>query len=188
MNAQLPASGQLGVKGRDFATKRRHMADPSKRNDAPLMTLPRIATAAAGLCLAAPLAAAETCPGTPGGPRLEVSIENVRSSDGQIAASIYPGDRSQFLIKDGALKVWREPARAGVTHMCYLLKAPGTYALAVYHDANSNGRWDHKLGSPIEGIGFSNNPFLLFSKPSYDKVKFQAGAGVTTLHVRLHYP
>jgi uncharacterized protein (DUF2141 family) len=152
------------------------------------MTRRWIALAAAGSCLAAPGAFAETCPGTAGGPRLEILVENVRTGEGQLTASIYPGDRGQFLVKNGALKVWHEPAREGVTRMCYLLPGPGTYALAVYDDANGNGRWDHRLGAAIEGIGFSNNPFLLFSKPAYDKVKFEAGAAGVTLHVRLHYP
>jgi uncharacterized protein (DUF2141 family) len=72
--------------------------------------------------------------------------------------------------------------------MCIWLRGPGTYAFAVYHDANSNGKWDHKLLGGIEGFGFSNNPRTLLSAPSYDQVKFQAGPGETTLHLRLRYP
>jgi uncharacterized protein (DUF2141 family) len=139
-----------------------------------------------GLSATASVAA---CEGTPTAARLEVSIEGVRSSAGQMAGSIYPGDPSQFLIKDGALKVWRVPAEAGVTKMCVWLKnGPGVYAFAVYHDANDNGRWDHNLFRGIEGFGFSNNPHTFFSAPSFDQVKFTAGPGVTTLHVRLRYP
>jgi uncharacterized protein (DUF2141 family) len=147
------------------------------------------AFAAAMIVAISATAQAETCEGTPTAARLEVLIEGVKSSVGHIAGSIYPGDPSQFLIKDGALKVWRVPAEAGVTRMCIWLKnGPGVYAFAVYHDANDNGRWDHNLFKGIEGFGFSNNPHTLFSAPSFDEVKFRADEGVTTLHVRLRYP
>lgn len=132
---------------------------------------------------------AQMCEGVPTTARLEVLIENVQSSAGEMTGSIYPGDRSQFLKKDGALKVWRVPAEAPVTKMCIWLKnGPGDYAFAVYHDANDNGRWDHNLLTGIEGFGFSNNPQTFLSAPHYDQVKFTAAAGVTTLHVRLRYP
>jgi len=149
---------------------------------------PALAAAASTLSLAAS-AQAQACEGTPTGARLEVLIEGVHSDKGKMTASIYPGDRSQFLIKDGALKVWRVPAQAPVTRMCIWLKdGPGVYAFAVYHDANNNGRFDHNLLTGIEGFGFSNNPHTLFSAPSFDQAKFTAGPGVTTLHVRLRYP
>lgn len=132
---------------------------------------------------------AQGCEGTPTGAQLEVLIEGVDSSAGQMTGSIYPGDPSQFLKKDGALKVWRVPAEAPVTRMCIWLKnGPGVYAFAVYHDADNSGRFKHNLLTGFDGFGFSNNPHTLFSAPRFDQVKFKAGEGVTTLHVRLRYP
>jgi len=150
---------------------------------------PATACAASLLAMCPVLAHAETCQGTPTTAKLEIVIEGVHSSRGLMTASIYPGDRSQFLIKNGAWKVWSVPATSPATHMCIWLKfGPGTYAFAVYHDANSNGKWDHSLLGAIEGFGFSNNPRTLFSAPSYDQVKFQAAGASTTLHLRLRYP
>jgi uncharacterized protein (DUF2141 family) len=81
--------------------------------------------------------------------------------------------------------VWRAPAQAPTTRMCIWLKGPGTYALAVYHDANDNQKWDHSLVGYFEDFGFSNNPSILFSAPPFDAVNFSATAGVNILHVRL---
>ncbi len=132
---------------------------------------------------------AQACEGEPGPYRLDIDVEGVHSSRGQMAGSLYPGDPSQFLIKDGAIKVWRVPAVSPVTHMCIWLKwGAGTYAFAVYHDANSNGKFDHNLLGAFEGFGFSNNPHTLFSAPSFSQVKFQTQGSRTTLHVRLRYP
>ena len=154
------------------------------------MTLKKPIPAAAVMTLALiPASHVNACEGTPTSARLEVEIDGVKSNAGQMTGSIYPGDPSQFLKKDGALKVWRVPAEAGVTRMCIWLKnGPGFYAFAVYHDANNNGRFDHNLLTGIEGFGFSRNPHVLFSSPNYDQVKFKAETGVTTLHVRLRYP
>jgi uncharacterized protein (DUF2141 family) len=151
----------------------------------------KLAAAAAGslLALCPALARADSCQGTPGTARLDIVIDGVRSAKGQVTSSLYGGDSSQFLVKNGALKVWSTPASAPATRMCVWLKnGPGTYALGVYHDANSNGKWDHNLLSGIEGFGFSNNPSVMFSAPRFNETKFEAKAGVTTLHVRLRYP
>ncbi len=52
--------------------------------------------------------------------------------------------------------------------------APGEYAIAVYHDENSDFEMNtNALGIPKEGFGFSNNPRILFGAPKYKKVKFR---------------
>ena len=154
------------------------------------MTMLKAATAcAAAIATIAPGAAnAETCQNPPTGVKLTIIVDNVNAARGQMTGSLYPGDKSQFLIKDGALKVWHVPATAPQTHMCIWLRGPGTYAFAVYHDANSNGKWDHNLLGKIEGFGFSRNPHTLFSAPQYEQVKFNTTGAETILHVRLRYP
>ena len=125
------------------------------------------------------------CEGAPSETRLIIDIEGMSNSKGQMAASLYPGDKSQFLIKDGALKVWYAPVRMPVTQMCIWLKQPGTYAVAVYHDGNSNHKLDLSLFGYSEKMGFSNNPHLMLAKPGYESVRFQAKTGETTLRIRL---
>ncbi len=141
-----------------------------------------------GLLVAPLTARAEACQGAPSAARLLVVVDAVRSDQGLMTASLYPNDRSKFLVRYGALKVWRIPAQAPQTRMCIWLKGPGTYALAIYHDANANYRLDRNLFGPTEAYGFSNNPHIAFAPPSLSVVTFQAAAGDTTIHVRLHYP
>ena len=50
---------------------------------------------------------------------------------------------------------------------------PGTYALAVIHDENSNGKLDTNwLGIPTEGYGFSNDAKALLGAPSFAAASF----------------
>lgn len=52
---------------------------------------------------------------------------------------------------------------------------PGHYAVAAIHDENGNARLDKSLvGMPIEGIGFSRNPKLVFGPPKFASAEFDA--------------
>ena len=47
-----------------------------------------------------------------------------------------------------------------------------SYALAIYHDENKNGKLDKNLfGAPTEAYGFSNNARETFSAPSFEAAK-----------------
>ena len=46
----------------------------------------------------------------------------------------------------------------------------GTYAIAVFFDENNNQKLDKNIvGYPKEKFGFSNNPKIVFSAPTFDQ-------------------
>jgi uncharacterized protein (DUF2141 family) len=144
--------------------------------------------AAVLLCAAAPVAAQE-CTGHPGPIRLHVSVSNVRSSDGLIAVTLYADDSRRFLARRGSLYVGRVPARPGTTQVCIFLPAPGTYAIAVYHDADANRHITRNaIGLPDEGYGFSNNAPAIFGLPSFSRVRIAIPRDNMTTSIRLRYP
>lgn len=65
--------------------------------------------------------------------------------------------------------------------------APGTWALAVMHDENGNGRLDRFLAIPREGFGFSRNPRLRMGPPRYEDVRFDFSGAAMRQTVRLRY-
>src|SRR5688572_13937210 len=120
-------------------------------------------TAALSLVRPEPAIAQSDCTGPPSPVRLTVIVENVRAARGLIAVTLYADDSRRFLARRGSLYVGRVPARAPVTRLCIHLPSTGIYALAVYHDADGNRSFNRNaLGMPAEGVGFSNNPALLF--------------------------
>lgn len=139
--------------------------------------------------LAAPAAAqSESCTGAPSDTRLYVNVSNVRNANGLIAVTLYADIRKKFLAKRGSLYVGRVPAVAGTTRVCIHLPAPGTYALAVYHDQDANRKLNRSgLGLPKEAYGFSNNASTLFGLPSFGSVRFVARNNGEA-GVRLKYP
>ncbi len=144
----------------------------------------------AGLALTPAAARGQaTCVGEPSGVKLKVVIEGVRSDAGIMTATLYGDDPKKFLKRDGELKVWRVPARSPVTDICVWLPGPGTYAMAVYHDAKLAHRFTQgPFGMPTQDYGFSRNPRLFLGPPSLNAAKVVAGEGETTTQIRLKYP
>ncbi len=151
-----------------------------------------IATAA----LSAAPAAAEAQPAPPpgcSGPAsatwLNVTVSGVRNGNGVIAVTLYADDSSKFLVKRGSLYVGRTDAATGVTRACIFVPKPGVYALALYHDENSDGKFDRTgVGLPAEGYGFSNNPATLAGLPTFKSVRLAVPKSGLTTRVTMKYP
>jgi len=153
-----------------------------------LSNLARAAGRLLAFVVVASPAAAQECTGTPSATRLFVNVDNVRSSQGLIAVTLYTDDRRKFLARRGSLYVGRVPARKGRTRVCIHVPKPGIYAVAVYHDADADRGFDRTgLGLPDEGFGFSNNPPTFFGLPNFDRVRINVRRSGVSTTVRLHY-
>lgn len=64
---------------------------------------------------------------------------------------------------------------------------PGTYAVALIHDENANGKMDLRLFLPREGFGFSRNPKIGMGPPKFKSAQFTVGADDEHYAVRMKY-
>ena len=148
--------------------------------------------AVAGLALLVSGAASaqqSDCTGYEGPVRIYIDVENVRKAEGLIAVTVYADDSKRFLAKRGSLYVGRAPAQAPKTSVCVMLPSTGTYAFGVYHDADGDRSIDRNaIGLPREAVGFSNNPRLLFSIPSFRSVRLAVPRTNMRTTIRLRYP
>ncbi|MES2442381.1 MAG: DUF2141 domain-containing protein [Pseudomonadota bacterium] len=129
------------------------------------------------------------CTGPVSPVKLYVNVTGVRSAGGLIAVTLYADNSSKFLAKKGSLYVGRVPAVAPATRVCIHVPTTGIYAIAVYHDADSNRKFNRSgLGTPAEGYGFSNNPPTLFGLPAFSKVRIGVQRTDTQTTVRMKYP
>jgi uncharacterized protein (DUF2141 family) len=65
---------------------------------------------------------------------------------------------------------------------------PGTYAIAVIHDENTNGRLDTNVfGVPTEGYGFSKDAKGLIGVPSFPAASFVYDGQNVDLTIGLNY-
>jgi uncharacterized protein (DUF2141 family) len=128
------------------------------------------------------------CTGHKGPLKLYVNVQGVRSDQGLIAVTLYADDSSKFLMHHGSLYVGRVPAQVSTTRVCIYVPAPGVYALAVYHDANANRKFDRTaIGLPNEGFGFSNDPPVFLGMPSFKRVRISVPRTDLSTSVKLRY-
>lgn len=86
-------------------------------------------------------------------------------------------------IAKGQVPVKGDPVRIEVTGL-----RPGSYAVAVFHDENGNGKFDQgPLGIPFELYGFSNDARGFFGPPDFDSARFELGAGTRRVTIMLSH-
>lgn len=152
-----------------------------------------VTLALAGALAAAAPASAEVnpppgCTGkTKTGVWLNVVAEGVKSSEGLIAITVYEDVRSRFLAKGGSIWVGRVKAEKGSTRGCVFLPKTGVYAIALYHDENSDHNFNRSL-LPEEGYGFSNNASTLAGLPAWRSVRLNVPKTNLTTHITMKYP
>ena len=130
---------------------------------------------------------ATDCGGPPSSTYVNVNVERIRSARGLIAVTLYADVPRKFLARRGALYVVRVPARVPATRVCVNVPGPGVYALAAYHDANSNRRFDRTgIGLPAEDFGFSNNPRPFLGMPAFSSVRIRVIRSGSWTTIRLN--
>ena len=141
-----------------------------------------IAVALALNAVSAALAQAP-CPG------IHVKILDIRNSTGTVACALFEspaGFPIEFL--HSATNVMVIKIRATQARCDFEDIPPGTYALAVIHDENMNGKLDTGLlGVPTEGYGFSNDARAWFGAPSFSAASFPYDGRNLDLTISLHY-
>jgi len=100
-----------------------------------------------------------------------VPVYTVRNSSGVVFVALY--ERHNWLEPGRYLAAKKVPARAGTIAARFDNLPRGKYAVAVWHDENSNSRVDtNAIGLPKEGYGFSRVTPL--KKPKFDDVAVTA--------------
>ena len=115
-----------------------------------------------------------------------VTLTDIKESKGTIRVQSYRGTDADWLEKGRWLARMEAPAKQGTMRFCMPLPGPGTYAIAVRHDLDGDGKTDI-FG---DGGAMSNNPSInIFNlgKPSYKKTRFEVGNGVESISLRMRY-
>jgi uncharacterized protein (DUF2141 family) len=122
---------------------------------------------------------------TNGALRMEVS--SLRSNKGTLNCRLF--SQADHFPDGQGIKTVRVEITGTQVSCSFDKLVAGSYAVAVVHDENSNGRLDKNvLGIPTEGYGVSNNRTYALSSPNWDESKFVLSAHEpTTLRVNLRY-
>ncbi|MEA1786407.1 DUF2141 domain-containing protein [Arenibacter sp. GZD96] len=104
--------------------------------------------------------------------RLSVTVEGVKSSEGEINIALY-NEAHGFLKFDRAFKADSTKAQQGTTAFTIENLPEGVYAIALFHDINSNKQLDTNwLGIPKERVAFSKSKMKKFGPPCFEDCAF----------------
>ena len=103
---------------------------------------------------------------------LILKIKNFDNQSGLIHIAIY-NEQEKFPKKEGKLLGFKEKTSKIIENNYEInnLKE-GIYAVAIFHDENSNDKFDSFFGIPNEKYGFSNNPSIFLSAPKFEQSSF----------------
>lgn len=105
---------------------------------------------------------------------IDLTFRATVSKDGEVKVGVFTKDNSMPRAPAGLAAALANAASVRL-HMTDI--APGTYAIALYHDVNNDGKVDTNFdGKPLEPWGMSNNPKYTGRKLTFDDAKFELPA------------
>ncbi|EHQ05886.1 DUF2141 domain-containing protein [Leptonema illini] len=116
----------------------------------------------------------------------ELVVTGLRNDTGIVgvlvfqSANGFPDERARAVLQTGA-----RPSN-GTARIALELQR-GQYAFAVIHDENENHRMDWKTMMPAEGFGFSRNPTVRVSAPTFDESVINVPPSAQDAVIRLQY-
>lgn len=130
------------------------------------------------LCQAS-AAAAQSC-------SLVVAVTGLRSTQGQVLVALH--NAAKGFPGQGALRRALATWQGSAATCTFDQLPPGTYALAVVHDENGDGRFNTNwMGIPKEGYAASNNAKGFMGPPSYKDAAFVVQGAVTQHTLAIQY-
>jgi uncharacterized protein (DUF2141 family) len=118
---------------------------------------------------------------------LQVHVTGFRDDNGTAGGVVFsspsgwPEDRTKAIAQGGF------PIADNQAEEIFKL-SPGRYGVVVIHDENSNMKLDRNFfGVPKEGFGFSSNPRVVLSAPSFQAASLSVKCPTTEIGIRLIY-
>ena len=121
------------------------------------------------------------------GTAIDIHIEGLRNTQGIVRLCLTRNEAHFPDCNGDPAAIKRSIPAARAAQVRIEGAAPGTYALAVIHDENSNGRLDRFMAIPREGFGFSRNPRIRMGPPRFEEVRFEVSGTQVRQTVRLRY-
>lgn len=107
--------------------------------------------------------------------QLKVQIRGIRSNQGKVVIALFESKKTftKKAIQSASLTI-KDRSASWTTKPL----SPGNYAIALYHDANENGKMDKNFfGIPKEDYGFSRDAKPSYGPPRWEDAAFEVKSG-----------
>ncbi|MEB3281713.1 MAG: DUF2141 domain-containing protein [Lyngbya sp.] len=119
---------------------------------------------------------------------LTVELNGLKNQIGQVCLSLFSSnqgfpDHKENALQSQCVQLGKESPKITFENLI-----PGNYAVAVFHDANSDQTLNlNSLGIPTEGFGFSRNPTILAGPPQFDDTAVVVATAQNNIQIQLQY-
>ena len=118
---------------------------------------------------------------------ITVEVSGINAIEGQVSIGLYT-DETSFPVRGKVFMGANVKVTGNALTYTFGDVPLGTYAIAISHDSNSNGKLDKNfIGIPTEGYAFSNNRFGIFGKPPEFKDASFELTGDKTIRITIKY-
>jgi uncharacterized protein (DUF2141 family) len=119
---------------------------------------------------------------------LTVELNGLKNQTGQVCLSLFSSDQGFPDSKENALQSECVLLGKDSPKITFENLIPGNYAVAVFHDANSDRTLNvNSLGIPTEGFGFSRNPTILAGPPKFGDTFVVVATPQNNIQIKLQY-
>ena len=120
--------------------------------------------------------------------QLAVEVDGLRNQQGQVCLSLFATGRGFPSRNTNAVQNQCVAITAIPQLVTFQNLSPGSYAVAVLHDANNDSEFNRNaLGIPREGFGFSRNPVIRTGPPEFGDAAILVAGPRTNIQVQLNY-
>lgn len=121
------------------------------------------------------------------GPDVTVTVTDLRSDKGLVLACLTANPKT-FPDCDKDPKALSMQVSADTTvSFSFRGVRPGTYAIALLHDENANGKADKALIIPKEGFGFSRDAKVRMGPPKFSAAAFTVADDPVQQRITMRY-
>lgn len=116
---------------------------------------------------------------------ITINVEGVKDKEGLIQIGLF-NSKDDFPNRNKVFAGADPKAASDIVSYTFKNIPPGKYAVAIFHDKDSNRKFDkNKLGIPVEGFGFSNVN-KIFGVPEFEDALFEVSSDLT-VSIKLNY-
>ncbi|WOK09557.1 DUF2141 domain-containing protein [Imperialibacter roseus] len=117
----------------------------------------------------------------------KITVSGLRNDKGQVTMYVFDNAIGFPEERERASQVVSETI-SNKESVFVLQVTPGDYAVTFLHDENLDGEMQYSwIGMPTEGFGFSNDPRVKLSAPSFDACRFRVTKDGCALTVKAKY-
>jgi len=118
---------------------------------------------------------------------LELDVLNLRSGRGLVQVCVTPRPSTFPDCRNDPSSYRLSVAAETAATIRLAAIRPGTYAIALLHDENGNGRLDTLAAIPREGYGFSRDAPVRFGPPRFEQAEIRITSGDNRQSIRMRY-